>query len=355
MTDWKSRISTLLVASVATLLIWTWAADHTREVRALTGKVLLRPGDPSRQFVDPAQAQAVTVTVKGSPATLNRLQALLEQGLPLAVQAAGANEPSQRTVELTALVEANTDVAMTDASLVSVRPERVEVRTGAMVPVRMPVVAAASLALLKGDGEVEPAEVQALLPEPAAEAASRARAEAVIDAKGLPEGSTQEISAPLRLPDSLKVPPTQVVFTPDRVKVRFTVASRSRTFTLPTVRVEIAGAPEDLKGFDVSFGQKGDLLRDVVLSAPGDALAPIESGQARVVAVVHLTPEELSRRITQKAVSAWVLPPGVQVESVEQGQRPLEVMVPLKIEPKASAPSAPPPEQVQAPETSRPG
>ena len=340
MSDWKSRISTLLVASVATLLIWTWAADHTREVRSLTGKVVLRPGDATRQFVDPAQPQAITLTVKGSPATLNRLQALLEQGLPLTVQAAGANEPSQRLVELVPLVEASGEVALTDASVLGARPERIEVRTGAMVPVRMTVVAAASLAMLKGDGVVEPAEVQALLPEPAAEAASRAQAEAVIDAKGLVEGSTQEVSAPLRLPDSLKVPPSQVVFTPERVKVRFTVASRSRTFTLPTVRVEIAGAPEDLKGFEVSFGDKGDLLRDVVLSAPADALAPIESGQSRVIAIVHLTPEELSRRITQKAVSAWVLPPGVQVESVEQGRRPLEVQVPLKIEPRA-APAGP--------------
>jgi len=71
-----------------------------------------------------------------------------------------------------------------------------------------------------------------------------------------------------------------------------------------------------------------------VLSAPGDALLPIESGQARVVAVVHLSPEELSKRITQKAVSAWVVPPGVQVESAS-GQRPSEVIVPLKIEPRA--------------------
>ncbi|MEY4842113.1 MAG: hypothetical protein RJA12_837, partial [Planctomycetota bacterium] len=39
----------------------------------------------------------------------------------------------------------------------------------------------------------------------------------------------------------LTLAPSQVVFTPDRVKVNFTVAGKSRSFTLPTVRVEVAG------------------------------------------------------------------------------------------------------------------
>jgi hypothetical protein len=156
----------------------------------------------------------------------------------------------------------------------------------------------------------------------------------------------------LRLPESLKLGASQAIFTPDRVKVQFTVAARSRSFTLPTVRVAVAGAPEDLQGFDVSFGEQGDLLREVVLSAPGDALGPIEAGQTRAVAIVHLTPEELSKRIPQKQVSAWVLPPGVQVESVA-GKRPSEVMVPLKIEPRAkpTEPPAPAPAEPAAPKT----
>ena len=343
MVDWRNRISTLIVAAVATLLIWTWAADRTREVRTLTGTVLLRPTDPARQFVDPAQPQAITLTLKGSPATINRLQGALEQGLALSIGTeATGGESGLRKVDLAALIDASAEVRATDASVVSVRPDRVDARVGAMVPVRLPVVAAASLALLKGGSQVEPAEVQALVPEPVAEATSRESAEAIVDAKGLPEGSAQEVLAPLRLPDSLKVAPSQVVFTPDRVKVRFTVAAKSRSFTLPTVRVEIAGAPEDLRGFEVGFADKGDLIRDVVLSAPGDALGPIESGQVRVAAIVHLTPEELSKRITQKAVSAWVVPPGVQVESAA-GQRPFEVMVPLKIETRATPAAEPAP------------
>jgi hypothetical protein len=335
MGDWRSRISTLIVAIIATLLIWTWAADRTREVRVLTGSVLLRPADGARQFIDPAQPQAVTVTLKGSPATLNALQTRLEQGLALVpgTETLGA-EPGQRTLNLASLIETSAEVRSTDASVTAVRPERIEVRVGAMVPVRMPVRAIAPLVTLRGDSEVDPLEVQVLVPEPSAGAASRETAEAVVDAKDLPEGSTHDVTAPLRLPESLKLAPTQAVFTPDRVKVRFTVAARSRSFTLPTVRVEVAGAPEDLKGFDVSFDEQGDLLRDVVLSAPGDALGPIEAGQARVVAIVHLGPEELSKRIPQKAVSAWVLPPGVQVESVG-GKRPSEITVPLKIEPRA--------------------
>lgn len=335
MGEWRNRISTLLVASVATLLIWTWAADRTREVRILSGSVMLRPADPARQFVDPAQPQPVTVTLKGSPATINAIQTRLEQGLPLTLGPdILGEEPGQRVLNLAALIEAAQEVRTTDASVTAVRPDRIEARVGAMVPVRMPVRAVAPLVTLRGDSSVDPADVQVLVPEPSAGAASRESAEAVVDAKGLAEGSTHEVTAPLRLPESLKLGSTQAVFTPDRVKVKFTVAARGRSFTLPTVRVEVAGAPEDLQGFDVSFGEQGDLLRDVVLSAPGDAMGPIEAGQTRVVAIVHLGPEELSKRITQKVVSAWVVPPGVQVESVG-GKRPSEVTVPLKIEPRA--------------------
>jgi len=351
MADWRNRISTLIVAAIATLLVWTWAADRTREVRTLAGTVLLRPADATKQFVDPAQPQAVTLTVKGSPATINRLQTALEQGLVLPIgPEATAGEAGLRKLDLAALIDASPELRVTDASVVSVRPDRVDVRVGAMVPVRLPVVAAASLAMLKGGSQVEPAEVQALVPEPIAEAASKESAEALVDTKDLPEGSAQQVMAPLRLPDSLKVAPSQVVFTPDRVRVRFTVAAKSRSFTLPTVRVEVAGAPEDMRGFEVGFGEKGDLIRDVVLSAPGDALGPIENGQVRVVAIVHLSPEELSKRIAQKAVSAWVVPPGVQVESAA-GQRPFEVVVPLKIEPRVAPASepAPPAASTEAP------
>jgi hypothetical protein len=114
-------------------------------------------------------------------------------------------EPGQRMLDLAPIIDQCPEVLATDASVVSVRPDRLEVRVGAMVPVRMPVVAAASLVMLRGDAEVQPAEVQALVPEPAAEAASKEQAEAIIDAKGLPDGTQHVVDAPLRLPDSLKL------------------------------------------------------------------------------------------------------------------------------------------------------
>jgi len=336
MKDLESRIFTLVVAVLATLLIWTWAADRTREVRVLTGTVLLRPTDPAKQFVDPAPAQSVQVTVKASPATITRLQGLLEQGLTLPVGSGPlTNEPGLRKLDLAQIIDNAPEVLATDASVISVRPERIDVRVGAMVPVRMSVTVAASMVTLSGTADITPSEVQALVPEPSAEAASKERAEAVIDAKGLPDRTPQTAEASLRLPDSLKLSASQVTFTPDRVRVRFTVAGKSHSFTLPTVRIEIAGSPEDLKAFDVTFPDKGDLIRDVVLSAPGNALNPIEDDQARVVAVVHLTATDLAKSITQKVVSAWVVPPGVQVESAA-GVRPSEVMVQLKIQPKAA-------------------
>ena len=179
-----------------------------------------------------------------------------------------------------------------------------------------------------------------MVPETAAEAASKESIEAVVDAKDLPAGTSHTVEASLRLPDALKLLPSQAVFTPDRVQVSFTVAGKSQTITLPSVRIEIAGAPEDLRGFDVTFGEGGGVLRDVVLGSQGTALADVESGKTRVVAIVHLTPEDLAKRIAQKAVSTWVLPAGAEVNSVA-GVRPADVVVPLLIKPKPAAGEAP--------------
>lgn len=216
-----------------------------------------------------------------------------------------------------------------------------------MVPVRMQVVPRSTLVAIPENASIEPASVQAMVPEPVAEAASREPAEAIVDAKNLPEGSTQEVEALLRAPDALKLQPNQAIFTPDRVKVRFTVAGKGGSTTLPTVRVEIAGAPEDLEGFEVGFPDKADVLRDVVLTASGSALAGIADGSTRVVAIVHLSPEDLARRVPQKAVSAWVLPPGVTVESVG-GRTPASVTVPLRIAPRNS------PDQGRSPRETQP-
>ena len=339
MRDWKATLSTLFAASIATLLIWTWAADRTRELRTLSGTVILRPSDSAKRFVDPAQPQSVTVSVKASPASLTRLQSALEQGLVLQLDTDGV-ETGTRSAVLGPLIERTVEVRGTDADISSVRPARIDVRVGAMVPVRMPVVARVPLVTLWGPALVQPTEVTAMVPETAAEAASKESIEAVVNAKDLPAGTSHTVDASLRLPDALKLLPSQVTFTPDRVQVSFTVAGKSQTITLPSVRIEIAGAPQDLQGFDVTFGEGGGVLRDVVLGSQGTALADVESGKTRVVAIVHLTPEDLAKRITQKAVSTWVLPAGSEVNSVA-GVRPADVVVPLLIKPKPAAGEAP--------------
>ena len=189
MRDWKGTLSTIFAASIATLLIWTWAADRTRELRTLSGTVILRPSDAGERFVDPAQPQSVSVSVKASPASLTRLQAALEQGLVLQLDTDGM-ETGMRSAVLGPLIERTAEVRGTDADISSVRPARIDVRVGAMVPVRMPVVARVPLVTLWGPAEVQPTEVVAMVPETSAEAASKEAIEAVVNATDLPGPAT---------------------------------------------------------------------------------------------------------------------------------------------------------------------
>ena len=91
---------------------------------------------------------------------------------------------------------------------------------------------------------------------------------------------------------------------PPEVAVTFNIRSQIRKHTLETpVRVQLAGPPED-SAYRVAFEPKQ--FRDVTVSAPDEVIDKIESGEAVVVAVVHLKSSEKESRIERKPVTCFL-------------------------------------------------
>jgi hypothetical protein len=339
MGGWTSKLSTWFVAAIATVLIWAWAADRTRETRELKGTVAFRSSDPAQHFVDPMKAFPVTLSVKASPASIETIQTMLDEGVLIPTGTPGfPGQPGSSNVLLASTINNLPAVMATDATILGARPESAKVVVGDLITTQYPVAVRIPLADFES-ASVNPSVALVTLPAAVAEAAKDIQVEAVVDAKNLAPGRNTA-TATMRLPESLAVKPEQVTIVPDRAQVAFTLRRKTESINLATVGVQIAGSPTDLKGFDVSINQDGGVLRDVTLVGPPDALKDIESGKFTVTAIVPLTSGDLGSKITKKAVSNWILPLGVSVESIG-GKQMVNPEISLKIEPRGSAATAP--------------
>ena len=339
MGNWSSNLSTWFVAAVATILIWTWAADRTRETRELKGTISFRSSDPKQHFVDPIKAFSVTLSVKASPASIDRIQTLLDETLIIPSGTSGF--PSTAGTYNIMLADALNNVQQiiaTDATILTSRPESAKVAIGDLTTTQFPLAAKISLAEYELTS-INPSVVLVTLPTSAIDLMKNLQVEAVVDTKDLSTGKNNA-QATLRLPDSVAVKPDQVTFVPDKAIVTFTLRRKTENIALATVPLQIAASPTDLKGFDITFQQDGGVLRDVVLIGPPDALKDIETGKFSVAAIVPLNSGDLGSKVAKKAISNWILPPGVSVESVA-GKQIVNPEISLKIEPRLTVPIVP--------------
>jgi len=332
--NWSANLSTWFVAAVATLLIWTWAADRTRETRELKGTISFRSSDPKQHFVDPMKPFVVTLLVKASPASIDRIQTLLDETLLIPSGTAGfPSTTGSYNVMLADALNNVQQIIATDATILTSRPESAKVVIGDLTSTQFPLVAKISLAEYES-ASINPAVVVVTLPTLAMEAMKNLQVEAVVDTKDLSTGKNNA-PATLRLPESVGVKPDQVSFFPNEVNVTFTLRRKRDNINLATVPLQIAASPTDLKGFDITFQQDGGVLRDVVLIGPADALKDIETGKFAVAAIVPLNSGDLGSKVAKKAISNWILPTGVSVESVA-GKQIVNLEIALKIEPRAT-------------------
>lgn len=320
--NFQREIWTYLIVTLVTVLIWFWAAAETRESKTIYfGRVQFTVSDPANWTISPAQ-QALTMNIEGSTLAIQNAEAVARDALiaevrPMeGVQSVDLAQALRNNLKLR---ETGVTIQTVEPALVEISLDRIERSMAAVKPVLPGVTAVEEIV-------ADPAEVEVAMPR-----ALRQRypkdlvIEAVADRAELERlvpGVPVSVDARVRLPEAVSVagPGSSstganpsgggggsgggVMITPAKVKLSFTIRSRTRETKLDTVRVQIAGPPEDRDAYIVEVEPLQ--LRDVHITTDADLMRRIESNEVPVVAVVHLSALEKENRITSKPISYFV-------------------------------------------------
>lgn len=299
----RSRITTIVVVSVITLLIWLVAEGRTRSSEAFPGRVqfVVAAGDAPADFtVSPAQIP-VMVSVSG-PATAIRAARSKLRSESLRIEVA-AEHGRRELNDLTELVAKLPSIKSLGVEIVSIDPTDVVLDIEERVPRQATI-----RPLLPAETRVEELSVEPMhatiyvlrpdlraLPDPPL-------VEAIVDPDDLASlepGGDHTVNATLRLAGDAALAAGATI-DPPSAAVRFRLLGSLRQTTIDAVRVMVLTAPEDLGEFSVTVTDK--LLGQVEIEADPETIDRIEAGM-NVFAIVYLKRDDLEKRIASKQVA----------------------------------------------------
>lgn len=331
----RGRLGSLGLVTLVTLLIWIWAAGETRENRRIDASIRFATSDAKRLLVEPRELDGALLSVSGSKRAITAFEALMNAGtLELVAGAHGLpSSPGTWPIQLATALGSLPAVRDAGVSIDGVEPNSIPLRLVPLEARTARPVADLPGIRTQGDVLVEPATISVVLPTGILPAGIEPSVLAVVDPRRLEQlepGKRVTLEATLQVAPALAGEASRIALEPPTAKVVFTPRSLERTVTVNSVPVQVAGVADDFARYRVDLETPS--LGPVVLSGPNDAIARIEGGE-RVVALVHLTSDDLQKRVASKTVSLWMLPPGVTVQKVaglDGGQPTVSlVIVPL--------------------------
>jgi len=322
-TEGRERIVNIVAVTLITLLIWMWAAGETRETEpAFTDIRFVAPIADSMR-IQPAEVPTLRLMIRGPRRALDSVAERLRE--PVAVTA-GTNgipaDPGPHEIDLARLGEAIVSQWRLPVTVVGADPESVtiEVSTLATRDVRVVPVLPTGVRTT-GRIEVVPETATIVLPDDLAtldDLQLEARV-AERDLVGRETGRRHQFEVTLQLPAALAASRDSIRIQPRTAEVRLALDSNEAELTLSSpVPVQIAGPAADLDDWTVEVDPASAFLRDVVLRGPAEMIQRLRDrdGDVGVIAFVHLTSDDLLKRVEEKPVTLWSLPAGVTVTSV---------------------------------------
>lgn len=211
------------------------------------------------------------------------------------------------TVDVMAVLREHPVIAETGVRILTAEPNTAELRIDEIV--RVPARVRAHLPRVQTVGEiaVDPPEVMVSMTRTLRQQLpGELFVEPQIDPERLidlePDVS-HTIEAPLRLPDAV-LAGSDVTIRPSTASFTFVVRSRIVEQTLESVRVQVAGPPEDSREYVIDV--EPTVLRDVRVRADAELISRIAAQEVTVVAMVHLSSREKEQRIDSKRVSYFL-------------------------------------------------
>ncbi len=307
--NFQSKYWTYLIVSLVTVLLWVWAAAETREEKTATFRVRFASAGAGNWVIIPKEIP-LTVTLEGSRFALQEAQSLKQGSIVLTTGNELPSSVGNHTVNLTTALNKNEALRNTRVTVLAVDPPSKMIEIDALVAVTATVLPDLPHLYLDGEPEVDPAEVTVTLPSRLADLAPEEIAPRAYIAQSrlnrLEPGREYVLSTKLLLPEKLATEDS-VTIEPPVANVTFTVRSFIEETILPTVRVHIAGPPEDHEEYLVEIDN--DVLKDVTISADAVLIEQIKAGDAVVVAMVHLSLRDKEQRVESKPVTYFVALP----------------------------------------------
>ncbi len=315
----RPLLANCAVVTVVSLLLWLWAAGQTRETSTVEILVQVLPGDPERSIVSPAEAIPVSLEMRGARHELERATdrlsgktIVVRTGRPEVPAAAGTH-----TIDIASVLNRAEEVTSLGVAAIGAVPTAMSIDIMETATVEVKIVPVIPGVQLNGAPEVTPATARVTLPR---SLVSGLGADPTIEAfvptaqaNAQQAGRRETLEVALRVPEALEGEARLVRIQPERARVAFTLQSRSSTTLLRLVPVQIAGPPLDLEGYRVTIEPGSEFLRDVEVTGPAAIIRQLEEGSLKAFAFVHLSADDLARRLTRKRISMWMLPPGVSV------------------------------------------
>jgi hypothetical protein len=312
----RERALTYALVTGVALLIWYWAAAETRGSQSATFRLIFTPAPQTEQIVTPAELNVI-VNMEGSQLALKRAADLAARR-PLKLTAGSELPTESGRWDLVELLEAHKPLTDTGVRLVSTDPASVQIGVDQLVSITAEITAVTPGVEPEGLA-VEPPQAVVKLPSRLSE---QVRQTLTVEAP-VPQTRLERLepgvmntveNIKLRLPGSLAGEPG-VSIDPGRATVTFTVRSRIANTVLPTVRVQVAGPPEDNDEYLIEI--ENNTLTDVTVKADRELIRQIELGDAVVVALVHLSHQEKELGVESKPVTAFMALPRDASVSVE--------------------------------------
>jgi hypothetical protein len=299
----KDNILTIIIVTAVTLLIWVWAAAETRESERFSVRVEFAAPDPDDWYID-REHESVTLIAQGSRMALHRMQEVARRPLRLNVTPA----VGRKTLDLLTAIREHPSIEVTGVTIVATEPVNVDLNIDEIERVSVPVNARLPQIQTVGDVEIDPPAVTVSLPRglrrllPTVPSVEAVVDQQVLDA--LEPDVRHTIPARLRLDDLSAADGRAVRIDPMQVRLSFVMRSRTRELTLDSVRVQLAGPPEDHRDYMVEI--EDAVLRNVTIRADSTLISRIENREALVIAVLHVSSREKEQRIQSKPVSYFI-------------------------------------------------
>ncbi len=313
----REKLTTFLIVTLVTLTVWLFAEAESLGHESLPASVAVVAADASR-LVTPATGWdgRVTLDVSGSRRGIERARDLFLQPLKLTLPK-GVGE-GDVTVELYEALQSHEVIARSGITIDSVRPLRAVVHVQELVTRQAAIVPELLGVQIDGQVAMNPETAELRLPRTLADRLAGPEGEGLKVVARIPDSQRAALATPgpkavqaaLALPESLgggRDPAIELLT--KGASLAFTVRNTLTTVQL-SFPVQVLTLPVEWGDWAVEI-RAADQRLSAELSGPSDALDKLRTPEARPLAVLALSSDDLARGVTSKEVGFGVIRDGV--------------------------------------------